>query len=84
MCCYWGMANESYLLQQIRETNKAISDLKTGAQSASVSTLGGSRSYTRANLAALIEERDQLIRRFNMADMRKRTAPSFVTRSESE
>ncbi len=71
------MANESYLLKQIRATNRAIDELKAGAKSASVSTLGGSRSYTRENLGDLTAERDLLIRKFNMGGMRKRTSPDF-------
>jgi hypothetical protein len=73
------MANESYLLKQIRAANAAIDELLAGAKSASVSTLGGSRSYTRESLTSLEAYRDNLVRKYNMAGMRKRTAPNFGT-----
>jgi hypothetical protein len=77
------MANESFLLKKIRATQGAIDELIAGARSASVSTLGGSRSYTRESLPELRAYLLDLKRQFRMADMRKRVGPDFSTSREN-
>lgn len=71
------MANESYIASEVRSLRAAMKALEAGAQSATVSTLGGQRSYTRPDLKAMHEREKDLIRQYYRAGMRKRVAPNF-------
>lgn len=66
---------ESYTLRRIRAVNAAIDELQAGAQSATVSTPTGSKSYTALDLDKLIAWRDRLLR--ELSPVRKRIAPDF-------
>ena len=61
----------------IRECNAAISALVSGAQSATINTPSGSRSYTRPQLESLRAWRKELLGEYSRADVRKRIAPDF-------
>ena len=63
--------------RRIRDVNRAIDELVAGAQSATISTPSGSRSYTRPMLPDLRAWRTQLMREYSAAKVRKRTAPDF-------
>jgi hypothetical protein len=67
----------NYLTKMVKDVNRAISDLIGGAQSATVSTPSGSRSYTRARLPELMAWRTQLYREISIANVRKRVRPDF-------
>jgi len=63
--------------RMIKEVNRAISELLGGAQSATINTPSGSRSYTRPRLAELMAMRKRLYREFSAASVRKRVRPDF-------
>ncbi len=63
--------------RMIRECNAAISALMNGAQSATINTPSGSRSYTRPQLSQLMDMRKQLYREWSAASVRKRVRPDF-------
>lgn len=65
------------LADEIRETRRAIRELVTGAQSATISTPTGTRSYTRPMLSSLQDHLQWLLRRYSMRNVRKRVAPDF-------
>ena len=62
---------------QIREVNRAISELVGGAQSATVSAGGATKSYTRPDLGKLMEWRDRLMREAAAGTNRKRMGADF-------
>lgn len=66
---------QSYTLRRIRALNAAIDELQAGAQSATVSTPTGTKSYTALALNDLISWRDRLLR--ELGTVRKRIAPDF-------
>lgn len=61
----------------IREVNAAISALISGAQSATVSTPSGTRSYTRPQLNDLRTWRKELMGEYSRANVRKRVGLDF-------
>jgi hypothetical protein len=65
------------LVDEIRETRKAIGALVGGAQSATITTPDGTRSYTRPMLGQLREHLEWLMRRYQRTENRKRVAPDF-------
>jgi hypothetical protein len=65
------------LADEIRETRRAINDLVAGAQSATISTPTGTRSYTRPMLRELRDHLEWLMRRYSMNNVRKRVCPDF-------
>ncbi len=67
------MSERRELYERWKEADDAVRAIMRGAQSASVSSGGGSRSYTRASLAELRRERDALARRIASLDRRGRT-----------
>jgi hypothetical protein len=71
------MSTRSYLTNALREVNKAIGDLVTGAQSATINTPSGSRSYTRPQLPELRSWRKELMAELSMSNIRKRVHPDF-------
>lgn len=54
------MSKRTALYERWKTVDQAITDLITGAQSATVSSGGGSKSYTRASLSELRKERTEL------------------------
>ncbi len=66
------MSERSDLYTRWREADDAVRAILKGAQSASVSSGTGSRSYTRANLSELRRERDGLARRIAAIDRQGR------------
>lgn len=62
------MSRRSDLYTRWQAADQAVSELIAGAQSATVSMAGGTNSYTRANLDALIRERDSLARQIYRLD----------------
>jgi len=62
---------------QIREIRRTIREIQGGAKSATLSSPAGQRSYTNHDLPVLYAREQQLLRRLNMAENRKRVAPDF-------
>ncbi|MEI8164760.1 MAG: hypothetical protein WCG26_00210 [Chloroflexales bacterium] len=65
------------LTDDIRETRRAINGLLAGAQSATISTPSGTRSYTRPMLGSLQDHLAWLLRRYARTENRKRVFPDF-------
>ena len=56
------MGQRADLYARWKAADEAVSAIIAGAQSATVSSGTGSKSYTRANLSVVIAERDKLAR----------------------
>jgi hypothetical protein len=67
----------SYTLRRIRAVNAALDELVAGAQSATISTPTGQRSYTALQMKDLEALRARYLREYNMENVRKRVAPDF-------
>lgn len=62
---------------EIRDTRQAIRELLQGAKSATISSNGGTHSYTRVDLPMLRDHLTYLEGKASRANVRKRTAPDF-------
>jgi len=62
------MTSRGKLVKRSKELQAAIESIENGAQSASISEGGGSKSYTRANLPALYTERTLVNRAIRKID----------------
>lgn len=66
------MTQRQELYDRWKEADAAVRAVLGGAQSASVSAGGGSKSWTRANLSELRKERDSLAAQIARIDSRGR------------
>jgi len=65
------------LYEELRIIRRAIKELNEGAQSATISSNGGSHTYTRQQMFRLREQEKIVLGRISRSNVRKRTAPDF-------
>lgn len=71
------MATNYGVRAELRAVRLAIKELTEGAQSATVTSNGGTRQYSRQQMFRLTEREEVLMGRLSRANCRKRTAPDF-------
>jgi hypothetical protein len=62
---------------ELRDVRKALQDLYSGAQSATINSPSGSHSYTKLTIDQLTAREIVLLGRISRSNTRKRTAPDF-------